>query len=274
MDTRFWGPSGWKLLHLLCASYEYSAESAISYARFFETIPYILPCKYCRASLTDYYREHPYTLPLKNGDLPKWMYTIHGCVNAKLKKQGLSVVPSPPFAQVKKTYNDLRKCPWNEQLALVWDFLFAVAYHHPTEKALFAKPIPECPKDVHRCTDPCEKNKWNVLPLKDRMEWFRRFWFFLPAVLPAEMATNWLNQQKKNPPTLSTRQSSLAWLWRMRCGLDARFKDPYTSICNKIATYSSDCGTKKTGITCRKTLHNRKHKSLRSKHTKKRRHTL
>jgi hypothetical protein len=284
MDTRFWGPSGWKLLHLLCASYEYSAESAISYARFFETIPYILPCKYCRASLTDYYRQHPYSIGgiITNGrndmnpslDLPKWMYTIHGCVNAKLKKQGLSVVPSPPFAQVKKTYNDLRKCPWNEQLALVWDFLFAVAYHHPTEKALFAKPMPECPKDVHRCTDPCEKNKWNVLPLKDRVEWFRRFWFFLPAVLPAEMATNWLNQQKKNPPTLSTRQSSLAWLWRMRCGLDAHFKDPYTSICNKIATYSSDCGTKKIGITCRKTLHNRKHKSLRSKHTKKRRHTL
>jgi hypothetical protein len=38
----------------------------------------------------------------------------------------------------------------------------------------------------------------------------------------------------------------------MRCGLDTDFKDPYTSICKKIATYSSDCGKKKQAITCRK----------------------
>jgi hypothetical protein len=256
MDTRFWGPSGWKLLHLVGASYEYSPTSASQYAHFFETIPYILPCKYCRASLTDYYRQHPYSA---NGKMdpslhvPRWIYTIHDCVNTKLKKQGLTVVPSPPFAQVKKTYQDLLQCPWEQQLALVWDFLFAVAYHHPKEKAFFTEPMPSCPKDVHHCTDPCEKNKWNVLPLKDRMKWFIRFWTFLPAVLPHNIAVHWRKLQATHPPILGSRRSALAWLWRMRCGLDAGFNDPYTSICSKIATYSSDCGNKKKGITCRRT---------------------
>lgn len=264
MDTRFWGPSGWKLLHLICAD-----SSTTGKAPFFETIPYILPCKYCRASLTDYYREHPFN---NAKDLTKWIYTIHDCVNTKLKKQGLNPSLSPPFAQVKKTYEDLLKSPWEEQLALLWDFLFAVAYHHPKEKVLYAEPMPECPKDVHSCNDTCEKNKWNVLPLKDRTEWFSKFWACLPAALPRELATNWRKQQRKTPPTLSSRSNALVWLWRMRCGLDTDFKDPYTSICKKIATYSSDCGTKKKGVTCRRSYN----KALRSRsnRTQKRRHTL
>jgi hypothetical protein len=55
-----------------------------------------------------------------------------------------------------------------------------------------------------------------------------------------------------NPPSLECRRSTLAWLWRMRCALDTDFKDPYTSICQKIASYSSDCGKKTNIITCRK----------------------
>jgi hypothetical protein len=38
----------------------------------------------------------------------------------------------------------------------------------------------------------------------------------------------------------------------MRCALDTDFKDPYTSVCQKIASFSSDCGKKKRAITCRK----------------------
>ena len=86
MDTRFWGPSGWKLLHLITFDYKYSPENAVTYAQFFETIPYILPCKFCRASLTDYYREHPFKTQdslTKNLDLKRWLYNIHNCVNDK-----------------------------------------------------------------------------------------------------------------------------------------------------------------------------------------------
>ena len=84
MDTRFWGPSGWKMLHLITFDYKYSSANAVKYAHFFESLPYILPCKFCRASLTDYYRQYPflntnetYVNLNPSLDLKKWMYNIH-----------------------------------------------------------------------------------------------------------------------------------------------------------------------------------------------------
>lgn len=114
MDTRFWGPSGWKLLHLISFDYAYSPKNAIIYAKFFDTIPYIIPCKFCRSSLTDYYEQHPY---LSNGyinpllDMKKWLYIIHNCVNHKLRKQGIQKDKNPSFAQVVKYYTALPKNP-------------------------------------------------------------------------------------------------------------------------------------------------------------------
>jgi hypothetical protein len=255
MDTRFWGPSGWKMLHLITFDYKYSQSNAITYANFFDSIPYILPCKFCRASLTDYYRQYPFKVYHTMNpelDLKKWMYNIHNCVNDKLRKQGLNPNKNPKYSDIKKFYNKWIKCDWQQQLITFWNFLFAVAYNHPKESALHSKPMPDCPKEVYKCKDKCEKNKWNVLSLNDRIYWYRRFWSFLPAVLPEEIAKKWKEVEKKNPPTLECRRSVLAWLWRMRCALDTDFKDPYTSICKKISLYSSDCGKKKQAITCRK----------------------
>jgi hypothetical protein len=269
MDTRFWGPSGWKLFHLITFDYEHTPFSSVSLANFLETIPYILPCKFCRASLTDYYRQHPYRS--ENGsmiptlDLKKWMYTIHNSVNAKLRKQGLHPAADPTYAEVKKVYTTFQQASWEEQLLSFWDFLFSVAYHHPKEASFDSKPMPDCPEDVTTCKDPCEKNKWNVLHWKQRMYWYRRFWTFLPAVLPHEIAKRWEEVEKQNPPTLSCRRSALAWLWRMRCGLDSTFHDPYTSVCHRIKTYSSDCGKKSGAITCRRHKGTRKNKTLRKR---------
>jgi Erv1 / Alr family len=263
MDTRFWGPSGWKLLHLMSWDYHYTSENAITYSNFLEAIPYILPCKFCRSSLTDYYRQHPYQILNGNTwmnpmlEMKKWMYTIHCCVNKKLRKQGLHPEPDPTYAQVKKVYEVLHKESWDKQLALMWDFLFAVGYHHPKESA-FDSPLPDCPKEVQKCTDPCEQNKWNLLPWKKRMPWFQQFWTYLPGILPGGISPHWKRVEAANPPTLRCRRSTLAWLWRMRCGLDSHFHDPYTSICKKIAMYSSDCGRTRDAITCRKRSTKRK----------------
>ena len=264
MDTRFWGPSGWKLLHLICEDHTSvfspteSLASLASLASFFETIPYILPCKFCRASLTDYYRQHSFS---KATNLSKWMYTIHNCVSEKLKKQGLPVSPVPTFASVKTTYNRLLQCSWQEQLQLCWDFLFSVGYHHPKESFRQNEPMKGCPQEVYRCKDSCEKNKWNVLSSHERAIWFRRFWNLLPDALPSSIRPHWKTLQSRHRPTLDSRRSTLAWLWNMRCGLDTRFSDPYTSVCRHLAAYSSDCGRKKGAITCRR---------VRSRKTKKR----
>ncbi len=270
MDTRFWGPSGWKLLHLITFDYQYSSENAILYASFFETLPYILPCKFCRASLTDYYRLHPFSLA--NGwmnpslDLKHWMYTIHNCVNNKLRQQELNPNPNPTYKQVKKLYDKLHKCSWKQKLTYFWDFLFSVGYHHPKEKQLYSKPMPNCPREVITCKDSCEKNKWNVLPLKERIVWFERFWNLLPAVLPSDIKIHWKESQELHPPTLSTRHTTISWLWKIRCSIDTSFQDPYHSICKKIANYSSDCGAKQDIFTCRK-----KHKKYHHHTMKKRR---
>jgi len=251
MDTRFWGPSGWKLLHLITFDYTYTPTNAITYAQFFESIPYILPCKFCRSSLTDYYKKYPYTTYVNinpNLNLKKWMYNIHNCVNDKLREQGLNPNQNPKYKDIKKVYEEWTD--WTKQLSVIWDFLFAIAYNHPKDS--YSEPMPDCPEEVYKCKDNCEKNKWNVLSLQDKLYWFQRFWSFLPAVLPEEIAKRW--KKIKNPPTLNCRRSTLAWLWRMRCALDTNFKDPYTSICKKIATYSSDCGKNKRAITCRKKM--------------------
>lgn len=286
MDTRFWGPSAWKLFHLaaeVCNGLACSKDNRRMIPQFFDTIPYILPCKFCRHSITDYYREYPYKnaeeqLP-RGFSLQKWMYTIHDCVNEKLKKQGLSPVPSPSFSKVKQHYKKLATCPWKQQLSYFWDFLFSVAYHHPKEKQLYSKPIPECPKEVPTCTDSIEKNKWNVLPMKERMYWFCQFWTLLPAVFSMELSTEWKNAMKVTTTTMnattmnstvfSTRASTLEWLWKMRCHLEQDYADPYSSVCKKIASFSSDCATQKGVFTCRKKRHHATSKSRSKKKTKK-----
>ena len=260
MDTRFWGPSGWKLLHLVASDQATSSSKASTHSKevpaFFETLPYILPCKFCRASLTDYFREHP--LPSSPSAMESWMYTIHNCVNQKLKSQGLPVAAAPSLAHVKQRYRALLRCGDNGPstlLPLLWDFFFSVGYHHPTQRTFYAKPMPECPKDITRRSmnaDACEKNKWNVLPLAQRVQWFRRFWSLLPAVLPPSIRTHWNRALRRHPPTLKTQTSTLNWLWRMRCTLQHDYSDPYSTICRQIAQYSSDCGTRRGAFTCRR----------------------
>lgn len=270
MDTRFWGPSGWKLLHHIAFTYEYTAEQAVLCAAFLESIPYILPCKFCRFSLTNYYRQHPFSLQNSSMDplldLPKWMFTIHNCVNDKLRTQGLYPSPNPTYKQVKLYYQTVLKTSWKQQLSLFWDFLFSVGYHHPTQKQLYSTPIPECPPTVKTSSDTCERNKWNVLPVKERIYWFHRFWSTLPAVLPPSIRPHWRSAEAKYPPTLATREQTMNWLWRMRCELDTDYHDPYRSVCRQIATYSSDCSRQKGVFTCR-----RKHQKHR-KHRKQQKH--
>lgn len=257
MDTRFWGPSGWKLLHHIAFSYTPSPENTRRYASFLETLPYILPCKFCRASLTDYYRDHPYTqanspTQLDPGlDLGKWMFTIHNCVNDKLRKQGLYSAPNPPYSHVKRHYERLSRAPWKQQLTLFWDFLFSVGYHHPKEKQLYAEPMPNCPPEAKTTPDGCERNKWNILPRSQRIAWFHRFWQTLPDVLPPAIARHWKQAEALNPPTLGTREQTMNWLWRIRCTLDTAFYDPYRTVCRAVAAHASDCATQKGVFTCR-----------------------
>jgi len=250
MDTRFWGPSGWKLLH--SATFAYEPQFKQDYELFFETIPYILPCKFCRTSLTDFYEQYPLQI-VSRDSLIKWMYTIHNCVNQKLRDQNLNPHANPSLKQVITMYNTWTSeaRPLN-RLSTFWNFLFAVAYNHPKEASRKSKPMPNCPPLAHTCSDPCIRNKWNTLDPKTRQQWYEQFWATIPAVLGPELGPLWSKALETSRKDVSCRKSCVAWLWRQRCQMDPEFKDPYTSVCKTIASYSSECGLKARAKTCRK----------------------
>ena len=103
MDTQHWGPSGWKLLHTLAYAYEKKYER--EYRRLFTSLQYILPCIYCRRSYAEFISIHPIRLESRKS-LTMWIYTIHNCVNDKLRKQGYSIPSDPSLYEVDEMYLD------------------------------------------------------------------------------------------------------------------------------------------------------------------------
>ena len=81
MDTRFWGPCGWVLLHGIVNNYNEikTNNKKDKYKLFFYSLPLVLPCIYCRRSLIDYYNELPLTNDILDdkSKLCKWIYKIH-----------------------------------------------------------------------------------------------------------------------------------------------------------------------------------------------------
>lgn len=244
MDTRFWGPSGWKLLHTI--SFLYEPVNIDSTKEFLEVLPFILPCKFCRYSLTCYYEKHPYDKVLHSKkDFAKWMYIIHNCVNDKLRRQGLNPARNPTFNSVGIFYRKwLSKGVTSCVTSTFWDFLFSVAYNHPKEASKNSSPMPDCPPEAVGCDSNAERNKWNTMTAAERMPYYKRFWDLLPVVMPV---LKW-----SEAPNLTCRKSTVAWLWRQRCNLQPDKHDPYREVCHRIASFSSGCGSSKKAKTCRK----------------------
>ena len=277
MDTRFWGPPAWRFLHTLT----FSPGEHTATRRLFTLLPYILPCKFCRHSLTGIYDELP--MPRSATEWPAWFYKVHSRVNKKLQVSAAD----PSFATVKKLYEarEPAAAPFP-----AWDFLFAVAYTHPLSTP--EAPIPDSPNCTHRCE--AEKNRWNALSPQARLKYWRAFWRVLPAALPEPWRKSWEEALEKVAPALrfAHRRSSIAWLWRMRCAFEghglvdlsparrlgartlsqvqapgedlspagartlsqvqAPGEDPYKELCNVLAYHASDCGGKTRAKTCRR----------------------
>jgi hypothetical protein len=255
MDTKFWGPSGWKLLHYIAYKYPKNPTNKDKelMSDFLETLPYILPCKFCRASLTEYYEKHPYNNAVLNkSKLTKWLYDIHNEVNAKLRLQHLNPAPDPKFTDVNIFYEEWIQSPPTAIITVFWDFLLSVAYNHPNQSTKTSKPMPNCPQFAFRCTSKKEKNRWNTLSAKDRLYYYRRFWMFLPDVIQGPLQIMLHRAIRMHKPCLVSRRTTIAWLWRLRCEMDSDYKDPYKDVCRYVATYSSDCSKSVRARTCRR----------------------
>lgn len=244
MDTRFWGPSGWRLLHLIAAG-----ANAGTNRQFWEMLPFILPCKFCRASLSEYYEQHP--IPSKDYD--KWLYKIHNCVNKKLRDQGLNVAPDPPLNEVLTHYSSLLEQGCTRTYFPGWDFLFCIADNHPNSSP--SKPMPDTPSP--RPTDLKERNRYNLLTPKERRKALKDFWLALPDILPFyEWSTSWRKHAGPIHRATASRRSALSWLWKIRCGFEQDLQQmsnkDYHGLCKQIATHRSGCSTSKNAKTCRR----------------------
>jgi hypothetical protein len=253
MDTRFWGPSGWRLLHLITFAYNPKKDRA-SMAKFLESLPYVLPCKFCRSSLVAYYQELPYTQYLDSERaLSQWMWKIHGKVNEKLRSQGQTIPKDPSYSQVREIYLDRLHYGCTRTDFPGWEFLFSIAENiHSNEPST---PISGAPplEDINE-KDELTLLHWNYLTQKRREAKVCEFWSILPKVLPfADWRTAWTKHAVAfNCHTTADKRT----LWKLRCAFESELdlvnRTEFRALCNDLKFHRSGCATKRNARTCRR----------------------
>lgn len=96
MDPSEWGPGGWKLLHSITyAQPKYpNREQQKHINRFFESLPFVLPCKKCGEHFLKFMKQYP--IPSHNRTkLCRWLVDAHN--NANKKNRSKLPVPIPDF---------------------------------------------------------------------------------------------------------------------------------------------------------------------------------
>lgn len=83
MSTFIWGPLVWNLLtDLAVAADQHHADAAFPHSTLshvWSLLRFILPCKYCRQSYRQFWKEEPPSYPLR-----RWVWRLRNKVNAKL----------------------------------------------------------------------------------------------------------------------------------------------------------------------------------------------
>jgi len=248
MDTRFWGPPGWRLLHLITFAYEPEKEKEC--VEFFTTLPFVLPCKFCRASLTEYMKEDPLDISSREA-LSKWLWRIHNRVNDKLRGQGLLKTGNPSFASVEKIYKDRLEKGCVKTEFEGWEFLFSIAENHPFSQSAKNSQAIEAKGD-----DSESRNIYNTMEPEERMLYYKRFWSSIPGSLPFDSwTTSWLSCSDLSK--IYTKKIWIRELWKTRCCLETQLdllnRDEFGSFCKRLADHKSGCAKKKRAKTCRKT---------------------
>jgi hypothetical protein len=255
MDTRFWGPSGWRLLHLITFTYEASIQKN-DVKELFEMLPFVLPCKFCRASLSEYMEKELLEPALQTrAKLTRWLYKIHNHVNEKLRSQGLLKETNPTFTSVKKVYEERVAAGCVRTEFEGWDFLFSIAENHPLSySAKNSNPMPDAPTE--KVLTPEERNRWNLMPPEERIHFYKRFWASLDGALPFD---SWRTAWRKcglSQRALDTRKSTIQALWKIRCCMEKELElvnhEEYQHLCKRLAEHRSGCGKKARARTCRR----------------------
>jgi hypothetical protein len=245
-------------------AYKPSTDKA-AFRQFFELLPFVLPCKFCRSNLIQHYEALPLEPALQSREtLTKWLYEIHNGVNATLRSQGKAVPEDPPFSAVKQHYEERLAYGCSKTFFPGWEFLFSIVEAHP----LVSKetPLPEAPpKDSLKGATKTTLLKWNYLSGHCRFQSLCRFWGLLGDVLPfPEWRSIWKRTVKaSSSETWKTKASSLKTLWFTRKTMEDELallnKTTYHDLCKMIRYYKSGCAGKATR-TCRRLTSTRKQK--------------
>lgn len=270
MDTRYWGPSGWRFLHQITFAYDPGSQRK-AIKTLFTSLPFVLPCKFCRASLTEYMLADPLAPALESRDLlTKWLWRIHNQVNAKLRSQGQTVAPDPTFESVRSFYEDNLASGCTRVYFPGWEFLFSVAENHPLSRSsLNSSPMPNAPTSRSPGMSIDDLNRYNLLKPRERLLYFRKFWNSVGDCLPfQEWRSVWI--RKANQLHLSTavqsRISLLKALWKIRCALEESLelqgKTKFADLCSVLVEHRSGCSKSRNARTCRKPRGTRGAKTL------------
>jgi len=279
MDTRFWGPSGWQLLHLIAASPVTNTQAVYDW---FHLLEFVLPCKYCRASFHDYMKLQPLTKAIIEDKtaFSRWIFGIHNRVNDKLRGQGLLNKRNPSWATVRDHWLHAARelCESATPTQKGWDFFTSIAYSTP-DSDYKAVPMPDAPEQTSNWSslDMATRNRYNLMTREERITALTQWWKLLPSILPcAAWRKSWAEAYRKvgEPPLASfhmqtrsqqqqqqsQRKAVMQWMWNVECavcdGLKCPTPHPSLHFLKKeVGAFESSCSSA-TGSrrkTCRKT---------------------
>jgi len=255
MDTRFWGPPAWKLLHM--ASFQYNPKTQKEdMLTFLSLLPFVLPCKFCRKSLTEYYSADPPSAAMGSAaTLSRWLWRIHNCVNDKLRSQGQKVAPNPSYKDVETQYSAYLHEGCSRTQFPGWELLFCILDNHPLSKeGRSSKPFSD---EAPTTPDDLEKNRLNLLKPEERLTYIEHFFEVLPQILPyKEWTQSWLRHAGDASDLGKGRRKAVAWLYNIRKHMEDDFdlqnKDTYLGVCSTVAAHRSGCSKSTRARTCRR----------------------
>ena len=116
IEPHIWGPSAWATIHLIClGAPEVLQADQLSYKKFFDALPYVLPCEKCRKHLIQHLEKNPMDAALAGGrsTLFAWSVELHNAVNEMLSKPKMSVADAlkfwSSFTPSLSTYSDKKQ---------------------------------------------------------------------------------------------------------------------------------------------------------------------
>lgn len=227
---------------------------------FFDLLPFVLPCKFCRSHLIEHYGSLPIEPALASREsLSRWLWKIHGLVNAMLRKQGQMIPPDPTYLQTKRVYEERLAYGCTKTEFPGWEFLFSIVENHPFAPGEVSTPILGAPayEDLIN-PDHYTLCRWNYLTPQLRFEKICEFWSLLSSVLPFP---EWRSAWRKYGGTFcqqtsSSKQTHLKELWRIRCSiekdLDLLNRTQFHELCNDLRLHRSGCNKSTRARTCRR----------------------